>query len=179
MNSKKVLPLVLPVTIALTSNPKLLKKTTNLFSSVLDPKKMNVYTQRSDRIMNKFSNTVDTMKKLNHLTEIKTLSSNQGDKDYKIQEAFSTLKEISPDNYYKKFDSLENTYNVIKKISKTKKILDIQKNLAGGGSSSTKNPLALLSASSNSDGSDKDDMSLEKILKLATLFSNLTKDNKE
>ncbi|MFA5529009.1 MAG: hypothetical protein WC996_10390 [Peptostreptococcales bacterium] len=175
-HTKKVLPLVLPVTIALTSNPKLLKKTTHFVSSVLDPKKMNVYAQRSDQIMHKFSNTVDKMKKINHLTEIKGLSGNQADKDYKIQEAFSTLKEISPDNYYKKLDSLENTYNVIQKISKTKKILDIQKSLTGAGSS-LQSPLALLNSAPDSDESDKNN-NFEKILKLATLFSNLTKDSK-
>lgn len=185
-NSNKVLPLMLPATLILASNTKLLT-TNNLFTSVLNPKKINVvlnpkrinaYAEQSEKVMNKFSNTVDIMKKINRLNEIHSLSSEEMNKDNKVQEIFSTLKEISPNNYYEKFDSLENTLNIVKKISKAKKILDIQKSITSNESSSSQNPIGLLKSLSNSNALTDKDNSLEKIIKMATLFSNLTNENK-
>lgn len=130
---------------------------------------------KSEHMVDKLSNALELMKKINKLNEIKSLTSGgQGNLDG-IHEAFSIFKNIFSDNAnIEKLETLENTISTVKKFGEIKKLLDFQKTLSSfkQNDSSVSNMMSAISPLLSDENGDNM-KNMEKILRIANLISTV------
>ncbi len=145
-------------------------------SSTSFEKKEVEVVNKMENTVDKLSNAVDLMKKVNKLNEIKKSSVGKNNLD-SIQEAFPVLKSIFNDSTkIEKLNSLENTLSTVKKISDVKKVFDTQRTMAAKKSadSSVSDIVGALTPLVPEENRENI-KNIEKVVKMANLISALNK----
>lgn len=189
INLGNLFPLIIPLIFIFSSNKG---KKYNSISTTHDTKKTNgiIPSRRTDfdvlkntdQMVDKLSNVVDVMKKINKLNDIKKVNLNgKGNLDG-IQEAFSIFKNVFSDtSHVEKLDSLESTISTIKKVGEIKKVMDLQKAFTSSNSSNSNSSISDMVDAITPLMSEKNDdnlKNLQKIVQMASLISTLNNDKK-
>lgn len=171
MNLGNIVPLIIPLAVVYSSSKSKNNPLKDILSDSLPIKNEAEFIEKSEVLVGKLSNALDVMKKVNKINDIRKVSANGNGSVENIHETFSVIKELFADStHIDRINSLESTVTTIKKFADVKKILDSTASLEGALRSPSKQ--LLQGEASNDKGMN----GLEKIVKMASIFSALTKE---
>lgn len=187
LNWGTVLPLIIPIVLIFSSG-----KGKPTYSKSTDLQKIPVQStssmekndhdiiQKSEQMVDKLSNAIDLVKKVNKLNDIKKVSTNSQNSLDSMQEAFSIIRNVFSDTgKIEKLDTLENTLSTVKKFNEVKKVLDLQKTFSASKNDEASidhmvEAISPLLSSENNDNLKN----IQKIVKMANLISTLNNTTK-
>ncbi len=180
---QNLLPLALPLILVFSlssgkgiSGIKNTKENRYLPSAAAAGKGNTEIVNKVEHTVDKLSNVVDLMKKVNKLNDIKKSTVDKNTLDG-IQDTFSVLKSIVNDtSKIEKLNSLENTLSTVKKISEVKKVFDVQRTMASKKTSdSSVSDMVGALTPLMPQGNEDNLKNIEKVVKMANLISSLNK----